>query len=272
MIDEYEKHLQQPKTKTKRTINALHWMGHGISLVILIVLLFRDPLSSHILPTPDSPARPTIYTRASEALGDQSHSTVFQNSFWQESPYKGPPTSEVIAKWHHLTRPGPLNITAEEMTRLGQSLDAVQYFPGFRGGYLAYLESAHQLHCLEALWENHHYANHAHLFPDLTEKLRMPPDIMKSHYEHCVDVIRNQLMCTADSQLVTFRWVEGVHGPYPYFNTKHQCEEAETCAVNLGSIVVQWKHCPWLFKYAIFPSSSAFLSLIRCRSLSRVKH
>jgi hypothetical protein len=34
-------------------------------------------------------------------------------------------------------------------------------------------------------------------------------------------------MCTSDTQLVTFRWVEGVSGPYPYFNTQHMCHDYE---------------------------------------------
>jgi hypothetical protein len=59
--------------------------------------------------------------------------TIFQNSFWQYSPYKGPPTKEVLAKWDHITETGPLNITAEEMTKLGHSLDAVQFPPEIGG-------------------------------------------------------------------------------------------------------------------------------------------
>ncbi|KAF2841968.1 hypothetical protein M501DRAFT_905644, partial [Patellaria atrata CBS 101060] len=47
------------------------------------------------------------------------------------------------------------------------------------------------------------------------------------HFENCVDVIRNRLMCTADSQLVTFRWIEKVSGPYPFFDTKRVCHDYE---------------------------------------------
>jgi Mycotoxin biosynthesis protein UstYa len=146
------------------------------------------------------------------------------------------------------------------MTKLGHSLDAVQYPPEMGGvsfpvfylssssndrfypyqGYLAYLESAHQLHCLQALWEDHHFAKYPHLFPGLAEKLRTQPNITEYHYEHCVDVIRNRLMCTADSQLVTFRWVEGVSGPYPYFNTKHTCNNYEA--------LLEWDQSRWADK------------------------
>jgi hypothetical protein len=148
------------------------------------------------------------------------------------------------------------------MTKMGHSLDAVQYPEEMGGvsyvfhfsglilptifsphisfsntpiaetnspiqGYLAYLESAHQIHCLQAIWEDHHFAKYPELFPLLVQKKKEDPFIDEMHFEHCVDVIRNRLMCTSDSQLVTFRWVEGVSGPYPYFNTEHTCRSYE---------------------------------------------
>jgi len=45
----------------------------------------------------------------------------------------------------------------------------------------------------------------------------------EQHYEHCVDIIRQRLMCIADPGVVTFRWVKGITGPFPDFNTEHQC-------------------------------------------------
>lgn len=95
-------------------------------------------------------------------------------------------------------------------------------------GYLAYLESAHLLHCLEALWEDHHYQRRPELFPLLKQKLTELPDIMEHHFEHCVDVLRQQLMCNANSGVVTFRWVEGISGPYPEFSSKHVCRDYES--------------------------------------------
>jgi hypothetical protein len=59
------------------------------------------------------------------------------------------------------------------------------------------------------------------------QKIAELPDIMEHHFEHCVDVLRQQLMCTADPGMVTFRWVEGISGPYPEFKTKHVCRDYE---------------------------------------------
>lgn len=34
-------------------------------------------------------------------------------------------------------------------------------------------------------------------------------------------------MCIADSQIIKLRWVEGIRGAYPDFNTKHRCGDYE---------------------------------------------
>jgi len=64
--------------------------------------------------------------------------------------------------------------------------------------------------------------------------------------EHCIEMIRQQLMCTADVGMITYEWVRyflwfnlgsvahshnpifrGINEPYPDFNTKHQCRNFE---------------------------------------------
>jgi Mycotoxin biosynthesis protein UstYa len=81
------------------------------------------------------------------------------------------------------------------------------------------MEGSHHLHCLHAIWKDHHISK----FPeDLKEKADMP-HIHELHFEHCVDMIRQQLMCNFDTGLITFRWVEGLDIPYPDFNTEHKC-------------------------------------------------
>jgi Mycotoxin biosynthesis protein UstYa len=77
------------------------------------------------------------------------------------------------------------------------------------------------------LWEDHHYRKYPELFPEHIAKMKELPEVMEHHYEHCVDSIRQRLMCTADDAVVTFRWVKDVPGPYPFFNTNHVCHDYE---------------------------------------------
>lgn len=45
--------------------------------------------------------------------------------------------------------------------------------------------------------------------------------------DHCVEMIRQNIMCAADTGLITYDWVRGWSLPYPDFNTVHQCRDYE---------------------------------------------
>src|ERR1700753_4123246 len=148
----------------------------------------------------------------------------------------GPPHHDQSSKPHRRRNDqvGTLSRLSTVSTRNGWSKSIILFGHCFLHvptntfqGYIAHLESVHQIHCLQALWEDHHYHKYPELFPGHGKMLRELPEITERHFEHCVDVIRNRLMCTADTQLVTFRWVEGISGPYPYFNTNHMCRNYE---------------------------------------------
>lgn len=199
--------------------SILHWFSHGLALIIITALtltVYRSKLHYQSL----CAARHSTWTPASEAMGDKYRTTHFEGTFAKWTPYKGPPTDEVEMAWKRITDDVPLlNVTTEDMVSLGRSLDSVKYPSDLGEGYLGILEVTHQLHCLKKVWEDHHleyYSAAATLKKDR-------PLFYEQHYEHCIDIIRQRLMCTADTGIVTFRWVKGVHGPYPDFNTAHQC-------------------------------------------------
>lgn len=52
----------------------------------------------------------------------------------------------------------------------------------------------------------------------------LPVDIQESHMRHCIDLLRQSLMCHADTTLeVVDEKINGVHG----FRTVHQCRNWE---------------------------------------------
>ena len=46
--------------------------------------------------------------------------------------------------------------------------------------------------------------------------------------DHCLEMLRQTLMCNADTTLLFFRWVEERDEPWPDFNTIHQCRNFES--------------------------------------------
>lgn len=45
---------------------------------------------------------------------------------------------------------------------------------------------------------------------------------------HCIEMLRQVLTCNADVGVIPYAWVEGRDRPYPNFNTRHQCRNADS--------------------------------------------
>ncbi|EED77659.1 predicted protein, partial [Postia placenta Mad-698-R] len=85
----------------------------------------------------------------------------------------------------------------------------VQLPQEYGGGYLASLEIIHHMHCLvRTLLCIHKFG------------IELSPSS-----DHCVNMLRQQLLCVADTGLITYHWVEGRNTPFPDFNTLHKCKD-----------------------------------------------
>lgn len=82
-------------------------------------------------------------------------STVFKNL--TANRFAGPPTPEIDAAWDALLEPVNLRVSENELQRAGQS--SVALLEG--GGYLAWLQSFHEIHCIVSLraYLNDHASN-----------------------------------------------------------------------------------------------------------------
>lgn len=86
--------------------------------------------------------------------------------------------------------------------------------------YIAVAVGTHQLHCLHYLWQDHHAA----FFPNTTQrKQKEVPELYERHYEHCVDYIRQTIMCNFDTSLLSYDWVREHQTPTPNSNVMHRC-------------------------------------------------
>ncbi|KAH8689801.1 hypothetical protein BGW36DRAFT_307145, partial [Talaromyces proteolyticus] len=159
----------------------------------------------------------------------------FNGSLWYQSPFKGPPTAEVEAAWQSVMQYGMIAVSATDLRhaqRLEDLATAAQ-FPrsalptpnsSLSGDeekkYIAVALGTHQLHCLHFIWQDHH----ATFFPNSTlRKQHEVPELYERHYEHCVDYIRQSIMCGFDTSLVSYDWVREHQTPTPNSNVMHKC-------------------------------------------------
>ncbi|KAI1857177.1 uncharacterized protein JN550_013414 [Neoarthrinium moseri] len=147
--------------------------------------------------------------------------------------FKGAPRAEIDAAWDRFTQSKWIDGTSVVLTATDQEMkdSGNANFPATvadlgaenGGGAMATLEMFHQLHCLNLLrkWTYVDYystRDHAWTF-DRADSLRR-------HTDHCIDILRQVLMCNGDMGLVMFHWVKNVGpAPYPDFSTLHRCRD-----------------------------------------------
>lgn len=141
------------------------------------------------------------------------------------------------------------SISREELVRIGGSVDDVRLPDDLGGGYMASDMYTHELHCLNFLRKATYpeYYNQSHGFTDLPHVVRLHLgmtkflprfgglllNIVTSAYstpppDHCIELLRQFVVCQGDVGLYTFQWLEHYPTPYPKFSTWHQCRNTDS--------------------------------------------
>ncbi|KAI0388970.1 hypothetical protein F5Y17DRAFT_165315 [Xylariaceae sp. FL0594] len=146
------------------------------------------------------------------------------------SPYRDTtaPSAAVDKAWNDLEWIRTFPISESDVLRLGKDPRTAVKFPpdyGFGdGAYVAQLDIFHQLHCLNTLrliaWE-------AFDMDKLLLSKKKYPEIHWLHVSHCTEVLRQNLLCNANLDVVTFVWKETQTLPYSDFDLNKKCVDAD---------------------------------------------
>ncbi|ESZ90385.1 hypothetical protein SBOR_9221 [Sclerotinia borealis F-4128] len=151
----------------------------------------------------------------------------FNGSLFTNTIYREDPSPEVDQAWYNLgTNYKAIIIPTEDAPKAGISLDHFRVDEKDGGpGYPATVEVLHQLHCLnllrQGLYYNSEYYHKRGEGPFKNEEF-----VLKAHINHCLDTIRQRLMCTAETDAHPYLWaMSGQHTHlYPDFNRDHKCK------------------------------------------------
>lgn len=53
------------------------------------------------------------------------------------------------------------------------------------------------------------------------------PDEYGGAFDHCIENLRQNIMCRGDVAIVTYDWAEGIEDPFPNFNVLRRCRNFE---------------------------------------------
>ncbi|KAI0143740.1 hypothetical protein GGR57DRAFT_518217 [Xylariaceae sp. FL1272] len=166
-----------------------------------------------------------------DAFTDDDYEWVHWNTTLNTfGEFTGKYTEEKARAWESLTSTPLVTVSEANMISAGAALDSVRVPQSAGGGYLAQFEGYHALHCLRALWFDHHSEEIPEIKKSKLENLRH----YEAHYEHCVDLLRQSLTCHFDTSITTFNWLVDIGEPFPYFSNPKKCLKLDK--------IVNWTH------------------------------
>ncbi|KAL4900124.1 hypothetical protein BDW74DRAFT_188669 [Aspergillus multicolor] len=156
------------------------------------------------------------------------HRQRFNGSLLEENTYRQDAGLEVDAAWEALgVNYRAIRVPVEQAARSGITPGQVQISEAYGGGYPANIEGFHHLHCLNLLRQSLYY-NYDYYHQQGEGAFKNEDFIVRQHVSHCLDILRQQLMCIIDIGVLGQVWIHPEHPtPFVDFNTEHVCRNFE---------------------------------------------
>ncbi|KAK8045713.1 hypothetical protein PG996_013777 [Apiospora saccharicola] len=113
-----------------------------------------------------------------------------------------------------------------------------KFRPADGGGYPALFEFPHQLHCVNLARQATRW-NYGYYAAQGAGALSNPEGILRRHADHCLDILRQAVMCQPDTGVFGQYWVAATNEigtwsgedlgerPFVDFHTTHRCQNFE---------------------------------------------
>ncbi|KAH8811617.1 hypothetical protein F5884DRAFT_749984 [Xylogone sp. PMI_703] len=139
---------------------------------------------------------------------------VDKNASWPENEtYFGPPSQEIDDAWQNLWAPWGFSISEEE-AKAAFGDKYVEYYDAVEGGYTAGLDIFHTLHCVDFVRRAFNL-----------ERYPFTPLHGPLHLQHCIDIIRQSIICYGSTTLIPTKYYRGIGHNYIDSNQVHTCRD-----------------------------------------------
>lgn len=213
-----------PRRKSKEKLSegpvafncCTRWKTSTLTLALLILIetiaLLLNRTSSELVTFTDGfPGLPvskkSITRRFGFALHAKANGTLQAATDPSQSVFVGPPSPEIDQAWEDLIGDRYFKLLDSEVQFLDQDteLPLVEQLPVWKdavneAGSYGGIDMMHSLHCVNSLRKA--------LSPDYyagTEMLLLPGETMRLHLDHCLEQLRQQALCYADTTAVTLK-------------------------------------------------------------------
>jgi len=216
---ESERHFETSRSPVYRRVitvaRVIPWILHVVFLVASISFFIAGERTTGLDLGPLSTRE---YAKAVRESGEEKSIVQFLGEFGAPSPWRGRPTPEIDLAWEKLDPVIATSVTKEEVEDLGKLRNSSVQFPD--GGYLASIAAFHQVHCLNVLRKYSYLDYYVVTEPDF-----FTSSTLRTHVDHCIEMLRQVLMCNADLHVIVYDWVAEVDYPWADFGTNYQCRD-----------------------------------------------
>ncbi|TEA19976.1 Cyclochlorotine biosynthesis protein O [Colletotrichum sidae] len=185
-----------------------------IGSIIAIVIILASAEDSHVSPQCGS----LTYTPAQEAV--LLEKAKFHAGLNDTTRYRGDPRPEVEEAWDDLLSAINIRVDDTWLTKMGRDASTAVKINDGKGGYAGMLDIFHHLHCLRMI----RIGYTLDLYPEYQPMLSSQRgELIPMHIDHCIDELRQAVMCRADVTVLTSDWIDWHPKPWLNFNVEHEC-------------------------------------------------
>ncbi|OQV01135.1 hypothetical protein CLAIMM_06542 [Cladophialophora immunda] len=218
------------KNKSWSKLTICSMLSNVILLAgIVMIAVFRKPADIECLRRTNA-FSPILYDADIPLERVKLNGTFFPATqpanFWRQEP--NPALDEA---WDALAETPAFLVTADEVRKAGGDPERAVRVPeswGLRPKgdpvYFAQMDGQHSIHCLNAL---RMFAYFPYYFGHKWKSTAEMPVYQQNHLNHCVDMLRQNLMCSISTDIVTYEWVEANDTPQPNFSIEKVCRSRD---------------------------------------------
>ncbi|KAI1455165.1 hypothetical protein F4805DRAFT_437052 [Annulohypoxylon moriforme] len=206
-------------TKSRRQILRLSLVANAVLSVLCALLSGRliqisafgsnrangQNITHEDIAEPYSPANTIIRYEHRSMVANDTRFTGYPGARWEQS-------------MHELLEGTLIRVSDDELKLHGSESIALK-----DGGYAAGLGVAHNLHCVKKIKQ---WLYHEYFYPNL-EPGGEEFENLRFHADHCLDFIRQSIMCRLDFSMYTLAWGDGERGLSGHLY--HHTPEVQKC-------------------------------------------
>ncbi|KAF1994325.1 hypothetical protein P154DRAFT_624775 [Amniculicola lignicola CBS 123094] len=185
--------------------------------VFLMVTGYRIP---RVLPDSHGGVRLPHQDWIAPALSEYETRT-FDDQFSVHGKYRGLPRPELEEAWAYWVRNYTVRVPQPGWLDDAPPNRVLAEFQDEEGGIMGVFSFIHSIHCLKTIRQ--------YMLPDFYPETiatfgRKPGEPLQRHMDHCIDMIRQSLLCHADMGLTVFEWSKDEKIPITInHKTQHMC-------------------------------------------------